>query len=226
MASRDATCLCGQLRLEVTGEPFAVSICHCLACKRATGSAFSMQAAFKPGEVRIEGRFGEYSRTSDEADRKEHILHFCPECSSQVFYTEPTEPGFIAISVGAFADPSFAPPTMSGYDSRRHAWIGLPGSMQLLAPELWWDHGQPLYEAGKYAEAADKGLELIEARSDQPYIYYNVACCESLAGRSADAVGHLRTAIEMWDDCRAMAEADSDFDPVRDLPEFQELTNR
>jgi hypothetical protein len=223
---REATCLCGQLRLEVTGEPFAVSICNCLACKRRTGSAFGMQAGFRTDQVRIEGRYSDYSRISDEADRKEHILHFCPECGSQVFYTEPTEPDFVAVSVGSFADPSFPPPTESGYDSRRHPWIGLPESMRLLAPELWWDHGQPLYEAGKYADAADKGLELIEARPDQPYLYYNVACCESLAGRTADAIEHLRTAVEMWEDCRGMARDDPDFDSIRDLPAFQEVFSR
>src|SRR5215210_6772821 len=82
MADREATCLCGQLRLAVTGEPFAVSICNCLACKRGTGSAFGMQAGFRTDQVRIDGRYSDYSRVSDEADRKEHILHFCPECGS------------------------------------------------------------------------------------------------------------------------------------------------
>lgn len=185
-----------------------------------------MQAGFRPDQVRIEGRYREYSRISDEADRKEHILHFCPECGSQVFYTEPTEPDFVVVSVGSFADPFFPPPTESGYDSRRHPWIGLPESMRLLAPELWWDHGRPLYEAGKYSEAADKGVELIEARPDQPYLYYNVACCESLAGRTEAAIEHLRTAIEMWEDCRGMAGDDPDFDSIRDLPAFQELLSR
>jgi hypothetical protein len=226
MSEREATCLCGQLRLEVTGEPLAVSICNCLACKRGTGSAFAMQAGFKADQVRIDGRYTDYLRVSDEADRKEHVLHFCPECGSHVFYTEPEEPGLVVVSVGSFADPSFPPPTESGYDSRRHPWIGLPESVRLLAPELWWDHGQPLYEAGKYSEAADKALELIEARSDQPYLFYNLACCESLAGRTADAIEHLRTATEMWEDCRATAQDDPDFDSIRDLPAFHELVNR
>jgi hypothetical protein len=223
MSDREATCLCGELRLTVTGEPFAVSICHCLACKRGTGSAFGMQAGFRRGQVRVEGRHTDYSRVSDEADRKEHVLHFCPRCGSQVFYTEPAEPDLIVVSVGSFADPSFPPPTESGYDSRRHPWIGLPESVRLDAPELWWDHGQPLYQDGRFAEAADKGLELIEARRDQPYLYYNVACCESLAGRASEAVGHLRTAIGMWDGCREMARDDPDFTSIRDLPAFQEL---
>ena len=107
MPARQAACHCGQLRLEVTGDPFVVSICHCLDCQRRTGSAFGMQSAFKPDQVQIVGRHSGYSRISEEADEKEHVFHFCPDCGSQVFYTEPTEPDLIVISVGAFADPGF-----------------------------------------------------------------------------------------------------------------------
>ena len=226
MDTRDAACHCGQLRLEVTGNPLAVSICNCLACQRRTGSAFGMQAGYRADQVQIAGRYNDYTRVSDEADKKEHVFHFCPDCGSQVFYTEPSDPNLVVVSVGAFADPSFPPPTESGYDSRRHPWVGLPDSVQRFAPELWWDSGRPLYEAGKYAEAADKGLELIEARPDQPYLLYNTACCESLAGRTADAVEHLRRAIDMWEGCRDMAKEDSDFDPIRNEPAFRELIDR
>jgi hypothetical protein len=223
MSTREAACHCGQLHLEVTGEPFAVSICNCLACQRRTGSAFGMQAGFKKDQVQVGGRFKDYARISDEADEKEHVFHFCPECGSSVFYTEATEPDLVVVSVGAFADPSFPPPTESGYDSRRHPWVGLPDSVLRFAPELWWDSALPLYKEGRYAEAADKGLELIEARPGQAYLYFNTACCESLAGRTGDAVEHLRRAIEMWEGCREMAMHDSDFDPVRDEPAFREL---
>ena len=89
-----------------------------------------------------------------------------------------------------------------------------------------WDPVRPVYEAGRYAEAADMGRALIEARPDQAYLYYNVACCESLAGRNADAVDHLRQAIDMWDGCRDMATGDSDFDAIRDEPAFQDLIGR
>jgi hypothetical protein len=223
MATREATCHCGQLRLTVEGEPFAVSICNCLACQRRTGSAFGMQASFKADQVTVEGRYSDYSRISDEADRKEHVFHFCPDCGSQVFYTEPTEPELLVVSVGAFADPTFPPPTESGYDSRRHPWIGLPESVARNAPELWATV-QPLYEAGEYAEAADRGRELLAAHPDNGRLLYNVACAESLAGRTADALEHLTRAIEQWDGVRTMASGDSDFDPIREEPAFRELT--
>jgi hypothetical protein len=223
MTTREAACHCGQLRLEVAGEPFAVSICNCLACQRRTGSAFGMQAGFKSEQVQVTGRFNDYARTSDEADRKVHVFHFCPDCGSSVFYTEPTERDLIVVSVGSFADPSFPPPTESGYDSRRHQWIGLPDSVRRHAPEVWWDAARPLYEKGDYAAAADKGVELIADYPNQPYLLFNLACCESLAGRTADAVEHLGRAIELWDGCRDMARQDSDFDPIRDEPAFRGL---
>jgi hypothetical protein len=130
VATREAACHCGQLRLEVEGDPFVVGICHCLACQRRTGSAFGMQAAFTPAQVHVVGRYETYTRISDEADRKPHDFHFCPECGSNVFYTEPDEPDLIVVSVGSFADPSFPAPTESGYDSRRQHWLPVAASIE------------------------------------------------------------------------------------------------
>ena len=184
-----------------------------------------MQAGFKADQVQVTGAYNDYSRISDEADRKEHVFHFCPECGSQVFYTEPAEEGLIVVSVGSFADPSFPPPTESGYDSRRHHWVQLPDSIQRHAPELW-DPVRPVYEAGNYAEAAEMGRELLEAHPDLAYLLYNVACCESLAGQTEPALEHLRRAIEFWPGCRGMAKGDPDLDAIRQEPAFEALVRR
>jgi predicted nucleic acid-binding Zn-ribbon protein len=181
-----------------------------------------MQARFNTGQVRVTGRYSDYSRISAEANRNEHVFHFCPDCGSQVFQSEPSEPDLVVMAVGAFADPSFPAPTESGYHSRRHPWVGLPESIELHAPELW-DDVRPLYEAGSYAEAASRGRELIAEYPSQGQLHYNVACCESLAGETQDAVEHLRRAIEGWEGCREMAKGDTDFDPIRDEPAFVEL---
>jgi tetratricopeptide (TPR) repeat protein len=77
--------------------------------------------------------------------------------------------------------------------------------------------------AGDYAAAADRGLEAVAANPDMPLLLYNTACCESLAGRTDDAIEHLRAAIERKDDLRKLAAEDSDFDPVREEARFREL---
>ena len=92
-------------------------------------------------------------------------------------------------------------------------------------PHGWelWAPLRPLYEAGEYDEAADRGRVLVEEHPGYAGLFYNVACCESLAGRTADALDHLRHAIEMSDGFRAYAKDDSDFDPIRDEHAFKEL---
>jgi len=222
MATREAACHCGQLRVEVTGEPDWVSVCNCLACQRRTGSAFGVQAGFKPDRVQVQGRYNQYTRVSEQGDQNAHVFHFCPDCGSSVFNTGVDEPELFVVFVGAFADPTFPPPQESGYDSRRHPWVQLPESVTRHSAEAW-EPVQPLYAAGRYAEAADLGRELLERYPDEGYLLYNVACCESLAGRSDDAIAHLRHAIALWDGCREMAAGDSDFDPIRDEPAFREL---
>jgi hypothetical protein len=103
---------------------------------------------------------------------------------------------------------------------------GTPG--RAYEPDGWeiWSPLNPLYEAGEYGAAADRGHELVEAHPQYAGLRYNVACCESLAGRTADAVDSLRRAIDHSERFRAYAKADSDFDPIRDEPAFKELIGR
>jgi tetratricopeptide (TPR) repeat protein len=91
------------------------------------------------------------------------------------------------------------------------------GGWELFAPL------RPLYEAADYAEAADRGRELLAG--DPPYadLFYNVACCESLAGRNDEAIAHLRRAIELSERTRSYLEGDSDLDPIREDPAFKAL---
>jgi tetratricopeptide (TPR) repeat protein len=100
---------------------------------------------------------------------------------------------------------------------------GVPG--QAYKPDGWelWAPLNPLYEAGEYAEAADRGRAVLDENPPYPMVYYNVACCESLAGRKADAIEHLRPALEMSESLRELARDDSDLDAIRDEPEFRQL---
>jgi hypothetical protein len=125
---REAACSCGQLHLTAEGDPVRISVCHCLACQRRTGSAFGFQARFPADRVRVVGRYTDYVRTSDFGE--ERTFHFCPDCGATVFYTVAAVPDVIAVPVGAFADPSFPPPRVSVYESRRHSWISLPDGIE------------------------------------------------------------------------------------------------
>jgi tetratricopeptide (TPR) repeat protein len=100
---------------------------------------------------------------------------------------------------------------------------GRPGHAYEVTGWELWAPVQPLYRDGRYAEAADRARELVESHPEYSAIAYNLACCESLAGRKEDAIEHLRQAIDRNEQMRSWATRDSDFDPIRDEPGFKEL---
>ncbi len=123
--TRIATCACGNLRVTCSGEPAKVSLCHCLACQRRTGSTYGIAAFFKRQDVRVDGPSKSYERQSDRGFPVR--LHFCPDCGSTVFWEPQRKPDAIAVGVGSFADPTFPAPTQSVYGEHRHAWVSDPG---------------------------------------------------------------------------------------------------
>ena len=128
--SRTATCSCGQLRVTCAGEPVRVSICHCPNCQRRTGSAFGAQARFRRDDVALAGASTAWARVGDEGHRA--VFHFCPTCGATVWYTFDDMPEFVAIPVGAFADPAFPAPRVAVYEARRHPWVALPPDIERI----------------------------------------------------------------------------------------------
>lgn len=118
-----ASCSCGQLRATVTHTPVRVSVCHCRACQRRTGSAFGVQARFERGSVHIQGQGTEFVRTGDSGRRI--TFTFCPHCGSTLHYTLEGLEDFVGIPVGAFADRSFIPPSTVLYEEHAHPWVEL-----------------------------------------------------------------------------------------------------
>jgi hypothetical protein len=133
MATRTASCCCGQLRIDVEGEPRGVGVCHCLACQRRTGSVFASLAGFA-APYTVSGSATEYVRTGDQGSS--FRFRFCPVCGTTVFHTEEGyEDRGVSVAVGAFADPSFPPPTDAVYDCRRHSWVQLPAGVTTYAKD-------------------------------------------------------------------------------------------
>jgi tetratricopeptide (TPR) repeat protein len=100
---------------------------------------------------------------------------------------------------------------------------GTPGRPYEARGWELWAPLAPAYQAGHYAEVADRLSAAVESAPQYPMLFFNLACCESLAGRTSDALEHLRHAIEMSDEFRESARHDSDLDPIRGEPAFRQL---
>jgi hypothetical protein len=114
----------------VTGEPVRVSVCHCLNCKKRSGSAFAAQARWPKEDVAVEGRSKAFVAVAESGNRA--TFHFCPECGGDVFYTidgkfDDKFNDLVAVPLGAFDDPYSLAPRFSVWEERKHHWVEIVG---------------------------------------------------------------------------------------------------
>lgn len=102
-------CLCGDVRIVATGQPYRTGICHCLDCRKHGGSLFHAFGIFPADAVTIEGETREYR------DR-----HFCPRCGSSVFGRTGDE---IEVSLGTLDAIDRLMPTYELWIVRRESWL-------------------------------------------------------------------------------------------------------
>ena len=147
--TRVASCNCGQLRVTCTGpDPDRVVICNCFLCQKQTGSPFSLQARFPNEQVKIEGKSTAWKFPIDGAKPTPYrtcagsdgitnsaadvvTSHFCPVCGSTVYYFRKSDAARTGVRVGAFADPTFPPPIISGFEAYGHPWALNPSALPI-----------------------------------------------------------------------------------------------
>jgi hypothetical protein len=107
-------CACGQLRFRTRDEPDRVGLCHCMTCRKASGSVFNAFAIYPADRVTVEGRYEAWASSTEES------RCFCPTCGSHVFALSGSE---IEIGLGAFDEPNLFRPTYEAWVPRREHWL-------------------------------------------------------------------------------------------------------
>lgn len=102
-------CLCGDVRITTSGQPYRVGICHCLDCRKHHGALFGASAIFPQEAVSIDGETHSYAGR-----------HFCPRCGSSVFGRSEDE---IEVHLGALDAPDQFKPTYELWTVRRESWL-------------------------------------------------------------------------------------------------------
>ena len=102
-------CLCGNVRIEASGRPYRVGVCHCLDCRKHHGALFHAFAVFPQDAVTIEGETQSYSGR-----------HFCSKCGASVFGRTGDE---IEVNLGSLDAPDQFVPTYELWTVRREGWL-------------------------------------------------------------------------------------------------------
>ena len=104
-----ASCLCGEVRVTATGEPYRVGLCHCFDCRKHHGALFFAAAMFPEDAVTVTGEAREWKGR-----------HFCPACGSSMFNRFGDE---VELHLGALDEIDRFEPTYECWTIRREAWL-------------------------------------------------------------------------------------------------------
>ena len=116
MRKRLASCNCGQVKLEVDGEPTRVGLCHCQVCRKETGSLGNFFAVWPAARVAITGETRSWLLATDHR-------HFCPICGSSVFATVDGA-NEVEVRAGTLDDaPTYLTPLYELWVGRREHWF-------------------------------------------------------------------------------------------------------
>lgn len=97
-------CHCGAIRYEAKGEPLRHSLCHCTDCQRASGAPMVGWAIWPHEHLSISGEPATYA--SSENTRR----HFCIQCGTGLFYTNPVIfPGQVDVQTATLDEPNALP---------------------------------------------------------------------------------------------------------------------
>ncbi|GLQ57253.1 GFA family protein [Devosia nitrariae] len=107
---RAGGCLCGAVRYEVRGEPYQAGVCHCLTCRKLTGSAFSVTADWRLDQFSMTGEVKTFERRQ-----------FCPACGARLFFLY--DQG-VEIFLGTLDEaPNGITPSVEIWTNRREHWL-------------------------------------------------------------------------------------------------------
>ncbi|KAI0699844.1 Mss4-like protein, partial [Cytidiella melzeri] len=99
---RTGSCLCGQISYEITGEPLFSALCHCVNCKKWSGTSFVWYAFVKSDHIRVAKGENLLKTYKDSATIRGNTVHrqFCSNCGCSLMVTFPKSPEMLGVPLG------------------------------------------------------------------------------------------------------------------------------
>jgi hypothetical protein len=145
----EASCLCGGIRVAISGKVGALVYCHCKRCQKASGTAFAANVdvrrrywTFEAGESLVR----EFDSTPGV------VRAFCSRCGSPVYSRRASSPDAMRLRLGSLdADP--------GRRSLAHCWVRSKAPWFAIGDDL------PCHPEGPEATPSLQGDERRRLRS-------------------------------------------------------------
>ncbi|HWK74276.1 MAG TPA: GFA family protein [Povalibacter sp.] len=120
------SCLCGEVKYELTGEIGSGLFCHCSRCRKANGSAFAANAPIATADLRIVSGAALLKRFST-AEGVHRV--FCSNCGSPLFSRRDHAPETLRLRLGTLDTPLTRGPQAHIFTASKAEWFEINDSL-------------------------------------------------------------------------------------------------
>ena len=114
------SCLCGAISYKAVGRPEIGGHCHCLDCRKTSGTGHGSHAVMPEQAVDIKGNPSRYDKPADSGNMVSR--YFCPTCGGPVYSTNSGMPGMVFLRASSLDDPEVFTATMIVYTRSAPSW--------------------------------------------------------------------------------------------------------
>ncbi len=120
MATLTGGCLCGAVAYKTNAEPQVVGHCHCVDCRKTSGTGHGTHVGLPEDTVTVTGALKFYDHPADSGN----VISrgFCPTCGSAIFSRNSNMEGMAFLRASSLDDPDAITPQVVVYTARAPKW--------------------------------------------------------------------------------------------------------
>ncbi len=122
----NGSCLCGVIKLKISGKIQDIVHCHCSQCRKAQGSAFATNGNVDINDVVFLS--GEDNLTSYESTPGQ-TKYFCKTCGSPIMSKTKSKPSQVRIRLGTLTSDIIERPMAHIFTKSKANWETITGNL-------------------------------------------------------------------------------------------------
>jgi hypothetical protein len=113
-------CLCGAVSYEGSAEPKLGGHCHCIDCRKSSGTGHSSHVIMDAGAVSMTGDPVRYDKPADSGNMVRRF--FCGTCGGPVYSLNSSMPDLVFLRASSLDEPEIFSANLVVYTDRAPSW--------------------------------------------------------------------------------------------------------
>ena len=119
-------CLCGEVKIELTGRISEIIHCHCSLCRKNSGTAYATNGFVQANEFKVVQGSDKLSTFSFKPGRHRH---FCAKCGSPVYSSNDQDPSRYRLRLGMLDSDISERPESHNFIASKANWDELDANL-------------------------------------------------------------------------------------------------